>query len=78
MNIKCRVNFVEETGMVMEKQAFRLMVMKNQVFGECRVNFIEETVVVMKNQVFREYRVNYDKRAGVKIDGNEESSVQKV
>ncbi len=29
---KCRVNFIEKTGMVMEKQAFRLMVMKKQVF----------------------------------------------
>ena len=54
----CRVNFVEETGVVMKKQAFRLMVMKKQVFRECRIN--------------------YDERAGVKIDGNEESSVQRV
>src|SRR6266542_6953606 len=111
MNIKCRVNFVEET-------AFRLMVMKKQVFRECRVNyneiayvkidgdeessaqgvqqvfircrvnFIEETgmvmekqafrLMVMKKQVFRECRINYNEITGVKIDGNEESSVQKV
>ena len=34
--IKCKVNFVEETGMVMEKLTFRLMVMKKQVFRECK------------------------------------------
>ena len=51
MNIKCRVNFVEE-------MAFRLMVMKKQVFRECRVN--------------------YNEIAYVKIDGDEESSVQGV
>ena len=72
----------------MKEQVSRLMVMKNQVFRECRVNFIEETgmvmekqafrLVVMKKQVFRECRVNYDERAGVKIDGDEESSVQKA
>ena len=55
---KCRVNFIEETGMVMKKQAFRLMVMKKQVFRECRVN--------------------YNEIAYVKIDGDEESSVQGV
>ncbi len=69
-------------------QVSKLMVMKNQVSKVCRVNFVEETCVVMKKQafrlmvmkkqVFRECRVNYDKRAGVKIDGNEESSVQRV
>ncbi len=62
------------------------MVMKNQVFRECRVNYIEETsmmmekqafrLMVMKKQVFRGCRVNYN--AGVKIDGDEESSVQSV
>ena len=35
----CRVNFVEETGVVMKKQAFRLMVVKKQVFRECKSNY---------------------------------------
>ena len=76
--IKCRVNFVEETVVVMKKQVFRLTVMKNQMFRECIVNFIEETgmvmekqafrLMVMKNQVFRECRANFIEETGMAME----------
>src|SRR6266498_3376347 len=85
---ECRVNYNKIVCVKIDGDEESSVQGVQQEFIKCRVNFVEKTgmvmekqafrLMVMKKQVFRECRINYDKRAGVKIDGNEESSVQKV